>query len=251
MRVQVSPQTPKKIILGDRQMLILAVGDLHGEFGKLNSLINKLNPAIILQCGDFGWWPRFHGQEYRTGYMKTRVWDQYALKNKNTKIFWCPGNHEDWEELSKISEDNNEVMPGVYYMERGYIIELPDGRKVLFMGGALSIDRDDRIHRSGCFGWFEEETISQKDIEDLPDEKIDIVISHTAPEEFKVKGDYHSDFDDPSRKALSYVLNKYKPNLWYFGHIHRYQKGKYNNCVWTCLSATQYDDAWWCKLKEK
>jgi|LSQX01.2.fsa_nt_gb Icc-related predicted phosphoesterase len=231
-------------------MSIIIAGDFHGKFGPVNTLIAKYKPSIILQCGDFGWWPRFHGQEYKIGYMKTAIWNQYSLNNKDTKIFWCPGNHEDWESLNGITKNNNEVMPNVFYLERGHIIELPDHRKILFIGGALSIDRDNRIERSPYFGWFHEETISQIDIETLPDENIDIIISHTAPNEFIIKNGNLNYPHDPSRDALSYVLKKYQPKLWYFGHMHKFQTGKFNDCEWTCLSAVGFPDRWWVPLKE-
>lgn len=38
---------------------ILVYGDLHGDWGALNRLISKKHPDIVLQCGDFGWFPRF------------------------------------------------------------------------------------------------------------------------------------------------------------------------------------------------
>lgn len=226
---------------------IIIAGDFHGNFGPVNTLISKKNPSMILQCGDFGWWPRVHEQKFPNGYGNQIEWDQYSLKNKDTKILWCPGNHEDWESLNQIKE-NIEVMPNVFYCERGTVVELPDKRKCLFMGGGLSIDRNNRIERSPAFGWFHEETISQKDIEELPDEEIDIVISHTAPNEFKLQ-DYHVDYEhDPSRDALDYVLYKYHPKLWYFGHMHLFQTGKYKDCKWTGLSATGFSDRWWIPL---
>lgn len=233
-------------------MSIIVAGDFHGNFNHVNAFLNTHKHKginIILQCGDFGWWPRAHGKLFPNGLNSVIRWDNYSLKNKDVKIFWCPGNHEDWESLKDL--EDFEVLPNVFYMERGATLVLPDGRNVLFIGGGLSIDRKNRIERSGDFGWFWEETISQKDIEELPDEKIDIVISHTAPNEFKIK-DYHIDYEkDPSRDALSFVLEKYNPKLWYFGHMHKYQKGNYKGCKWTCLSAIGFGDRWWVKLEEK
>ena len=221
--------------------MIAIVGDIHGRFGDLNQLINS-HPSInlILQCGDFGFWPR----------VPKSVWDQPEIKNKKVIVMWAPGNHEDWEAIKLLKD--NEIQPNIFYMERGSITELPDKRKVLFIGGALSIDRDNRIQRSAEFGWFEEETISQRDIEELPDENIDIVISHTGPTNFKVF-DYHEEYSypkDPSRLALDYVLEKYKPSLWYFGHMHKFQQGKdeKTGCHWTCLSAPGFGDRWWIPL---
>lgn len=37
---------------------VMACGDTHGNWGKLNQLIANKKPDIILQTGDFGWWPK-------------------------------------------------------------------------------------------------------------------------------------------------------------------------------------------------
>lgn len=229
-------------------MSIIIAGDLHGDFAFLNQVLNSHSKiSMVLQCGDFGWWPRFHGKTYLDGRGKIQRFDNYCLKNKDVKVFWCPGNHEDWESLKDL--DISEVMPNVWYMSKGSVMDLPDGRKVLFMGGGYSIDREHRVERSGAFGWFWEETISQKDIEELPDENIDIVISHTAPNEFKIP-DYHMEYaHDPSRDALSYVLEKYKPKRWYFGHMHSFNKGEINGCKWIGLSAVGFPGRWWIPLE--
>ena len=40
-------------------MKVIVIGDVHGEFNKLNAFLNKpKNIDIILQCGDFGYWPK-------------------------------------------------------------------------------------------------------------------------------------------------------------------------------------------------
>lgn len=220
--------------------MIIVAGDIHGNFGVLNSLIARHREiSLILQVGDFGFWPRSTPQ------------NPHKIKNGNTIICWAPGNHEDWEVLGNLT--NNEVFPNVFYMERGSVLTLEDGRNVLFMGGALSIDRKFRVERSCDYGWFHEETISQKDIEELPDDHIDIVISHTAPNIFPLY-DYHEEYKipkDPSRDALDFVFKKYHPDLWYFGHMHRFQKGCTSGCVWTGLSAVNYSGEWWTPLEEK
>lgn len=32
---------------------ILIVGDLHGNWGSFNNLLNDKKPSIVLQCGDY------------------------------------------------------------------------------------------------------------------------------------------------------------------------------------------------------
>jgi hypothetical protein len=213
-------------------MSIFVVGDIHAEWGHLNSLINERNPEIILQCGDFGFWPNYYPMR---------------IKNGDCRIYWCDGNHEDHWALKDLT--NNEVAPNVFYMKRGSTLTLPDGRIVLFMGGADSIDKG---YRTMGIDWFPEEVISWSDVKDLPEIKIDIVISHTCPLQFNVDDvrHKHEKLEDPSRHGLSYILNKYKPDLWYFGHWHYWRKGKFENCEWTRLSMPGRT-GWWEKLGEK
>jgi len=227
--------------------MIIVSGDFHGEFNKVNEFLSS-HPKVstILQCGDFGFWPRLHNTTYINTRGKIQRYDQYNLKNKDTKIFWCDGNHEDFESLKNLK--NNEIMRNVFYMKRGSILTLEDERKVLFIGGAASNDKKLRIPG---YSWFPEELISQEDIYNLPEEKINIVISHTSPKEFNNVIKESLKYYDPSREALSYVLKKYKPELWYFGHMHLFKQGYDFDCKWTCLSAIGFDQRWWIPIEEK
>ena len=252
---------------------IIVSGDWHGVWGPVNALIDKKKPETILQCGDFGWWPRFdktnliYSGEYEDisdtvlldpwqRVMAKRVyksWDQFGIKAENTKIYWCDGNHEDHWDL--VGERNYmkapcNMMPNVYYMKRGSVLQLPDGRNVLFIGGADSIDKDARMLG---VDWFPEELISYKDVENLPDIDVDIVISHTCPIEIYeevIRRSHISRRPDPSAHALSYVLDKYKPNLWYFGHFHTFLEGRLRNTKWYCLN-TISETNWWVYLEDQ
>ncbi len=257
---------------------ILVVGDTHGVWGPLNSLINRKKPKIVFQVGDFGWWPKFHNSTmiYSGEYDKVadmviddpwdrvtirrtpKKWDQFGLKPQGCKVYWCDGNHEDhWD----LRDERNymkapcELALSVYYMKRGSTLQLPDGRIVLFMGGADSIDKK---HRKVGLDWFPEELITQRDVYNLPDVNVDIVISHTCPDELYVemmarraevwdKERLLWKKEDPSRVALSYVLATYKPALWYFGHYHIFVRGKLDGTTWCCLN-TIGDTGWWTYL---
>jgi len=235
-------------------MRILVVGDIHGMWRYINTLINKKSPDIILQCGDFGWWPKFHntrmissGEYERITHdygRREKKWNQYGIKNKNTKIYWCDGNHEDHWDI----KDNKpgEIMPGVFYMKRGSTLKLPTGENVLFMGGADSIDKK---WRTIGIDWFPEELINHSQLYDLPDEKVDIVISHTCPEEFLygLKLIIKDKTQDPCTKALSYILKKYRPKKWFFGHFHQFKQGKDEGVEWTCLNMAP-EGGWWVEL---
>jgi len=223
-------------------MKIYAVGDIHGCWSILNDFINKKKPDIILQCGDFGWWPHFHKtmnyydkSRYREDeWAKLKPFDNFGIKNKDTKIYWCPGNHENWNDLDKYGYDIFETQPNVFYMPFGSHITLPDGRVVLFCGGAASTDR---VWRTPDYTWWFNEVISQKDMDNLPDIKVDIVISHTCPESWKlVFGKYYDLDNDSSSKALDIVLERYRPKEWYHGHFHVREKDSFRGCKWNALT---------------
>jgi len=133
-------------------------------------------------------------------------------------------------------------------MPRGSTYQLDDGRNILFMGGAGS-------KYLGRFGidWFSEEVISQKDMMNLPDCKVDIFITHTCP--IELLGDlsviYKRIKPESSNYALSELWKIYKPSLWFFGHWHKYLQGKMMGTRWYCLSAPSFKDRWWMWLPEK
>ena len=141
---------------------IIVTGDIHNEFGRLNELINRKHPDLIICCGDFGYWPNISW-----GAPLTNI----SLQGTK-KLLWCEGNHEDHWTLKERETD--ELAPGIIYMPRGSTYTLEDGRIIMFMGGAHSIDKH---LRTVGVDWFPEEVISYSDLQDLPDIKVDIFIT--------------------------------------------------------------------------
>lgn len=239
-------------------MKTLVVGDVHAYWRYLNNLINKKKPDIILQCGDFGWWPGFHDtrtistgeyERYIEGYgRKEKKFNQFGIKNKDCKIYWCDGNHEDHWSLKRMKVQT-EVMPNVFYMPRGATLRLPTGENVMFIGGALSVDKQ---WRTVGLDWFPEEQITHGEIYNLPDEEVDIIISHTCPMEFndKIPQVTNDKFKDSSQVALSSVLLKYRPKKWFFAHFHVSKEGMFEQTYWRCLNMSS-ETGWWTELKEK
>ena len=219
-------------------MKIIVAGDIHGMWYYLNNMISKELPNIILQVGDFGYWPHYHKSTKfdGTGF----EWDQYGIENKNTKIYFCDGNHENHDALEELIDKNNHQNPiqipnmnNVFYMPRGSVLRV-ENKNILFIGGAYSIDKINRIPFNS---WWPQEQISRKDIERLDEieKNIDIVISHTLPLQCFKYLDLSIIHED-SPRWLDIVFDKFKPKKWYFGHFHLYKKFKHDNCVFTCLN---------------
>lgn len=216
----------------------IVTGDLHNEFGALNALISRKHPELVFCCGDFGYWP------------KMPTFKQLSdIKNYETKVLWIDGNHDDhW---SIRDRETDELAPNVFYMPRGSTYTLPDGRNILFMGGAKSIDK--HIRTEGI-DWFREETISERDFSNLPhpfEKKIDIVVSHTCPTEI-MRGIRHIDTRkgiEPSNIALTEIWDKFNPSLWYFGHWHCYLEINLRDTKFYGLDYPyHYCGRWWVEL---
>lgn len=222
-------------------MRTLITGDVHNEFDILNQLINKQKPDSLFCCGDFGYWPKFAESGKALPFSKIKLQSAEWIR-------WCDGNHEDFWSLKERKSD--EIEPGIIYMPRGSIYTLPDGRVVMFMGGGMSIDK---AWRTEGVSWFPEETITQKDLMDLPDVDVDIFITHTCPVELvpQLKRNYPDKGEEPSNHALSTLWEHYKPDLWFFGHWHQYGEYKLEGTQCYALSAPGFGDRWWMWLPER
>ena len=221
---------------------VLITGDIHNLFNRLNQLINQKNPDLIICCGDFGFWPLFAG---KSGGIKPLS----SIKLQGAeKLLWIDGNHEDHWELAKRESD--EIEPGIIYMPRGSTYTLPDGRVILFMGGANSIDK---MWRTIGHDWFPEELITQKDFMNLPDCEVDIFITHTCPNELvlDLKTQYIGKEWEPSNHALSELWKIYKPDLWFFGHWHTFLDITMMGTKCYCLSHPGEGRQWWMWLPRK
>ena len=239
-------------------MKIIIMGDIHADFGSLNQFLNKQKPDIVLQCGDFGWWPHRHGTEKIT---RNRRFDQYSIKPQSTKIYWCDGNHENHDDLQErvttAPDGPIEIpVPGCFYMPRGSILTLDDGRNILFFGGAMSTDKEGRVEGDD---WWAGEVPTKTDLEHAREQvlahggRVDMVISHTGPLAFlqqlpKNKID-HERLMDPTVALLDIILGEFHPKQWFFGHFHLFAQGEDQGCAWQCLSGEGLGGKWWVELR--
>jgi len=218
---------------------IYIVGDLHGKWPKFNKWLQKKNPDTVFQVGDFGYWPTADGTYDIKLLMATQtiekkvMFHQCGIKNPNTTIYWTRGNHEDQRSLLDLKE--KEICPRVIYMSFGSVITLPDGRNVLFVGGASTHNPGAYQRNVDVFPTLE--TAKHFELALLPDMYIDIVVSHTCPGRWIKSMVKYNFVPDETLDVLDRVLLKYQPSLWYFGHFHEYKTGydSDTNTRWTAL----------------
>jgi len=211
-------------------MKMLILGDVHGWWGDMIKIIDALKPDLVLQVGDFGYFPHHKGYDPRARGVASPV-----------PVYFCDGNHEDHDALATLraqaggERTGHEIAPNIFWQDRGSTINLPDGRVALFCGGGDSIDKRRRIEGES---WFPGEQINDEDMDSLPDGRVDIVISHTCPNRMILNAVPYPDalVHDPARVRLDEVLDRYRPAQWFFGHWHFPIQGETGDCKWFGLN---------------
>ncbi len=245
------------------QQIVYAMGDIHADFNALNIFINKKirnNKAmqmlakddeleiIVLQCGDFCFfWPPFDHSKA----IKNKV---SFLKDGHVKIYWCAGNHENHDMLDVLTQRHApetfiEVAAHVHYATFGSVLKLLDGTKVLFCGGGESEkqDKERRLQherQTGHRAWWKQEGIDAADMQLLPEEPIDWVVSHARPLGVPLQSRTHHG-KEASQSFLEEIRIKYSPTKWLHGHYHVYEETLYDGCEFICLNHSSSLGLWY------
>jgi hypothetical protein len=187
------------------------IGDVHGKFGRYKTILNN-SPDNTIQVGDMGVGFRSHV----TGDFSSNPPFDLMLK-KGARFI--RGNH-----------DNPEVC-------RAHQMCVPDGQvedNMMFIGGALSIDRAMRVEG---YSWWRDEELSQNRLDQMVIEmqfaEPEIMVTHECPEriaamivagirDFRSGGAMKMDprFASRTRVAFDEMFAGHKPKLWLFGHWH-------------------------------
>jgi Icc-related predicted phosphoesterase len=223
-------------------MSLIITGDIHGEFGRLNTFINKKKPDNLIICGDFAYY--FFLDEDNTD----------KIKPHNTKIYWLPGNHENWdmieEKHGRRGDSPVEIEKNIFYCPIGSATNI-EGHEIMFIGGADSYDKQYRILGRD---WWQQELLNQQDLDYILQKNIkpDIICSHTCPKSFNVEDtfEYTDKINDPSRIVLDMILKELKPKFWFFGHWHKYKTFLTQKLSWVALNMIP-QNKWWERLDEK
>ena len=203
---------------------IFVCGDTHREndIAKLqtqNFTIQKdlTKDDVLIVAGDWG-----------------GIW-YYDSRNDNLLEWWesrnfttlvVDGNHEnhnvikELEIVERFGGKVRKVSESVFIAERGEIYTI-NGKKILTLGGADSIDKHLRLKD---FDWWEQESITQKDFNNALDNlerynyDVDYFITHTGGSEV-VKFLGFNAF--PSDKYIDFILNSLPPRTrHYCAHYH-------------------------------
>lgn len=214
-------------------MKIPVFGDIHGEWQIANKLMSKVvkrhaGVTHMFHVGDLAdGWPEFKTDPMTGlgGFFKG-----YSTWNPVFQPFhWCDGNHENFDRLKDPALRN----PKLIYQERGSVLEI-NGYRIMFFGGAESIDRDSR---TPGISWWPEEKIEYGQVmrvlrEDL--KPIDCIVSHDKPLCFPNPHELKGECGLSDRQALEALWDFFRPRFWFFGHYHVPMHTEFEQTTVTC-----------------
>lgn len=209
--------------------VIYVTGDAHGErykFYKENIPKDIYENDVIITCGDFGM--VWYNERDRVG----KIVDNEKLDDLSVKPYtflFCDGNHENFNELNKYPVVDfcggraHKIRNNVFHLLRGEIYEI-EGKKFFAMGGAYSIDKQ---MRQKDISWWEQEVPTYEEIQyarnnlEEHNNKVDYIISHTAPSRVITQMGYSLNADDVGlTDFFDEVMQTVSFKKWFFGHFH-------------------------------
>jgi len=205
---------------------MIIIGDLHGELRSLVAVLreNDVRGLSLIQVGDFG--TVYARSDFFQGWLADLVaW----LDEADCMLYVVRGNHDDAADFPAASPS-----PRLRYVE-DYSVHCIDDRKVLFVGGGVSVDRSIRDY--GADEWEAEKFVLDRgklaalDLDDLW-----AVVTHTAPDVAPPFGfspmmrDYAAEDATlladitAERRALTElylaIVERTRPSWWLYGHFH-------------------------------
>lgn len=212
--------------------MIFITGDTHGDFWRIKNFCNKMKTSkkedIMIILGDVG-----------LNFYLNKTDHKHKIEVSQIPItfFMIHGNHEERPQNVPGYEEKqwhggtvyvHPEFPNQIFAKDGEIYDF-DGKKVIVIGGAYSVDKNYRLAMH--WPWFESEQPDEdtkKYVESKLDKvnwKVDAVFSHTCPINYEprhmfLKNIDQSKVDKSTEKWLQEIEEKLDFKKWYFGHFH-------------------------------
>ena len=198
------------------------IGDIHGDFQKLQQMIKPYINTVFIVAGDCGF-GFYNTKEEHIIKMLKSTWNQF-LEKRNLTLLFIRGNHD----LPMMFTD--ELFSDRFRLLRDYSMVTVDNTRILCVGGAVSVDR--RFRNTDKDWWIDEE-MYRPDLFLHVD--IDIVCAHTAnrdwithllppmPDWLKISFDVDKKLTPDSQrenKLCEDLIHLFKPKYWIHGHYH-------------------------------
>ena len=215
--------------------LLCVVGDTHGNW---NSLIEKIDSLTIRDCvlihvGDVG--IGFKSPEKQKHDLEIV---NNCFSDRGISFYAIAGNHDDPSYFQgQVNLSNIVLLPDYSQM-------LINGKKFLFVGGAISIDR---IMRTPNKSWWEDEFFV---LDESRAEKCDVLITHTAPNWIgpidKNGIAWYTERDASlwaecceERSAMNRLIELTQPDQHFCGHFHCSESAVNGKCISRILNENE------------
>lgn len=205
--------------------MILITGDTHIDFSRFYKLKKDSNNMLIV-LGDVG--INYYLNEEDKNYKE-------YLKKLKLKLFCVRGNHEERpENISTYKEVEmfggkvfiEEEYPNLIFAKDGETYNI-DGKKILVIGGAYSVDKQYRLLHG--YKWFKEEQLTKEEMDTIlakvKGKHFDIVLTHTCPYKYEPREVFMQGLDQSKvDKSMEHFLDEIEERIsydkWYCRHYH-------------------------------
>ena len=205
--------------------MIYITGDTHRDFSRIYKL-EKDTDNMLIVLGDVG--INYYLNEEDKNYKE-------YLKKLKLKLFCVRGNHEERpENISTYKEVEmfggevfiEEEYPNLIFAKDGETYNI-DGKKILVIGGAYSVDKQYRLLHG--YKWFKEEQLTKEEMDTIlakvKGKHFDIVLTHTCPYKYEPREVFMQGLDQSKvDKSMEHFLDEIEENIsydkWYCGHYH-------------------------------
>ena len=205
--------------------MVYITGDTHGDFAKFKYFY-LYDGDLVIVLGDAC-------INYYLDNRDKRL--KESLKRINANFFLVRGNHEERPEniptYHEVDMFGGKVYiedeyPNLIFAKDGEIYNI-DGKSILVIGGAYSVDKSYRILNQ--LQWFPSEQLDDMEMNDIFDKvkgkHFDIVLTHTCPYKFEPRETFIDGLDQSLvDKRTEMFLDNIEENIiydkWYCGHFH-------------------------------
>jgi predicted phosphodiesterase len=233
---------------------MIIIGDLHGGYPDILYKIKKfqLEKTVFIQVGDWGLGFQHPDLDIRALHQIDKF-----LTSQQNQLYIVRGNHDNkwfWDNRDRFSFDAIKLVQDYEVMTIGH-------RKILFIGGGISIDRLGKIPGQGY--WPDEELYFDAPLlQAACADGINTMITHIAPKEawpytlsplvhHYIEKEYAAGRDltselENERQVMSHIYAAVKAagcQEWYYGHYHESNVEIKDEIIFRCVAIQEMYDA--------